>query len=231
LQGERPIGYLGSLIGLDPTETGPHGPWRLSIDGGRFEVEQIPVAPLRWEELPVSVEALTTAEDLLPALEAALRELHARLAPTLTGLKAVGCRLVLTGASPVHRELRNLLRRGEPETLRRKLDEVFYFVDKIIDRSRPPLDLVRLAGEDHPPALLARRLLALERGGNEAAELIGRARRELIRVIDESYWTPHLERPELDDERVRRLLLDTGLEALEELLRQTEPAPAGEPAP
>jgi hypothetical protein len=230
LQEERPIGYLGSLIGLDPTETGPHGPWRLSIDGGRVEVEQIPLAPLRWEELSVSVDALTSAGELLPALDAAIRDLHAGMAPSHDGLKAVGCRVVLSGASKLHRELRSALRQGEPETLRRKLDDVLYFVDKIIDRSRPSLDLMRLAGEDHPPALLARRLLALEQGGDEAAELIGRARRELTRIVDEPYWA-HLERTELDDDQVRRLLLEAGLEALEELLKQVESDTAGESAP
>ena len=41
--GSRPCGYLGSLVGLDPSETGPHGPWLLngSEDGG-ISLEQIP---------------------------------------------------------------------------------------------------------------------------------------------------------------------------------------------
>jgi hypothetical protein len=227
-------------IGVMHCEVDSRGPYAPVT---RAELESAPVdgwflghvhapssLPLRWEELSVSVDALTSAGELLPALDAAIRDLHAGMAPSHDGLKAVGCRVVLSGASKLHRELRSALRQGEPETLRRKLDDVLYFVDKIIDRSRPSLDLMRLAGEDHPRALLARRLLALEQGGDEAAELIGRARRELTRIVDEPYWA-HLERTELDDDQVRRLLLEAGLEALEELLKQVESDTAGESAP
>ena len=34
-KGRRPSGYLGSLVGLDPSETGPHGPWLLRVPQNR----------------------------------------------------------------------------------------------------------------------------------------------------------------------------------------------------
>ncbi|MEJ2483766.1 MAG: FAD-dependent oxidoreductase, partial [Gemmatimonadota bacterium] len=64
------------------------------------------------------------------------------------------------------------------------------------------LDLERLAAADDPPALLARRLLALERGGAEAEGLIRQARRELQRVADEPHWE-RLEQVSVEDWLIR----------------------------
>ena len=67
--GARPSGYLGSLVGLDPSETGPHGPWLLRVqDGGALHLEQIPLAPIRWEEISISVEGLEHVEDVADRL-------------------------------------------------------------------------------------------------------------------------------------------------------------------
>ena len=61
----RPSGYLGSLVGLDPLETGPHGPWLLRIsNGGDLHLEQVALAPLRWEHLLVSIDGLEHVEDV-----------------------------------------------------------------------------------------------------------------------------------------------------------------------
>ena len=56
-------GYLGSLVGLDPTETGRHGPWLIELPGGReVHCRHLPLSPLRWEHLSVSVEGLEHVE-------------------------------------------------------------------------------------------------------------------------------------------------------------------------
>ena len=61
----RPSGYLGSLAGLDPSETGPHGPWLLRIsNGGDLHLEHVPLAPLRWEYATVSIDGLEHVEDV-----------------------------------------------------------------------------------------------------------------------------------------------------------------------
>jgi len=50
LSGPRPIGYLGSLAGLDPGEPGPHGPWLATVNGpGDISIKHLPMASLRWE--------------------------------------------------------------------------------------------------------------------------------------------------------------------------------------
>ncbi len=75
-----PSGYLGSLVGLDPSESGPHGPWLVRLqDGGRPVVEQVPLAPLRWKHVDVPIESLEHAEDvpelLLGETERIVREI------------------------------------------------------------------------------------------------------------------------------------------------------------
>lgn len=56
LDGDRPIGYLGSLVGLDAGETGAHGPVEVRVGtNGGILAERIPMAPVRWETLEVDV--------------------------------------------------------------------------------------------------------------------------------------------------------------------------------
>jgi len=221
LSGARPRGYLGSLVGLDPTETGTHGPWVLKVGAGAgLTVEQVPLAPLRWEEVELDVSELGGPDELLPALLGSLDALRQRLAGSLGDALAVGCRVRLTGSSPRHRELRAEWERAEPEALRRGHDGIVYFVQKVVDDSKPAIDLERLATGDDPPALLARRLLELSRG--EAAPLLRRARRDLEAVAEEPWWR-HLGLAGLDDDRTRELVFRAGLRALEELLQQAPP--------
>ncbi len=40
--------YLGSLTGLDPSETGRHGPVLVRVGAGRLAAERLPLAPLLW---------------------------------------------------------------------------------------------------------------------------------------------------------------------------------------
>jgi hypothetical protein len=220
LERGRPIGYLGALVGLDPSETGPHGPWLVRVGGNEpIEVEQLPLAPLRWETVELDAAVVGAADELDRAIHRAIEEFHGRATATLGEARAVGCRVRLTGRSALHRELRRRIDAADLESLRFNCDGVLYFVNKVIDESRPEIDLESLAGEDHPPGLLARKLLALEKGGEEATTLLQQARRELMRVSDDRIWA-QLDPVGLDDRMLHRLLLDSGTRALEELLEQ-----------
>jgi exonuclease SbcD len=224
LVGPRPIGYLGSLVGLDPTEVGFHGPRLVTVAAaGAIEVETVPLAPLRWEAVDLSVSDLDDPDRVEGAIKAAIETLHRATEAERGQTLAVGCRVTLTGASRHHRALRRQVDGGRLEGLRIKIDGVLYFVDRVADSSRPALDLEAIAGRDNPPALLASRLLSLERRDDASRLLVQRARLELLRVTDERSWS-NLERPEPDDEAVRRRLIDAGTRALEELLEQTNEA-------
>ena len=217
------IGYLGSLVGLDPSETGLHGPWILEIDErGQFSIKQISLGPLRWEELPVAVDKLSNEGDLKDILRDSMASLHKRLLPQLEGVKAVGCRIKLVGPREIHRDVAHRLNPSDLEDVKPRFDEVLYFVEGIIDYSRLSLDLKRIAQASDPPGLLARQLLALENGEEDARQLIREARHRLEKEVASSDWS-QLERIQLTQEQIRELLLQTGLSALEELLGQIEP--------
>lgn len=224
LDGPRPIGYLGSLVGLDPTEVGFHGPRLVTVSSaGAIDVETVPVAPLRWEFVEVPVSDLDDPDRVEGAIKAAVESLHRRTEAERGETLAVGCRMTLTGTSRHHRALRQQVDGGQLEGLRIKIDGVLYFVDRVFDSSRPPFDLEALAGQDNPPALLATRLLSLQRRDDASRLLVRRARQELLRVTDERSWS-QLERPEPDEEEVRQRLIDAGTRALEELLEQANEA-------
>lgn len=217
----RPIGYLGSIIGLHPGETGAHGPWlvRVAADGA-MSVEQVPLAPLRWEEAAVAVDAVGDLDGLDASIHVSIEELHDRLVPELAQVRAVGVRVRLVGLSPIHRRLRQALASEERERLRVVHGGVVYFVHELRDDSSPAFDLDRLARGSDPPALLARHLLELDRGGDAAAALVRDAERALAGVLSSNNWG---QLGELDDPPrvIREALHRAALLALDELRAQT----------
>jgi len=230
--GPRPIGYLGSLLGLDPSETGLHGPWLVHARGpGQVEAEQLPLAPLHWDHQEVDISALGSVADLDAELGAAL--LQCARAQRAAGGQAcaIGVRPRLVGETDQSRELRRALASDQLDELARDLDGALVFVDSIVDETRVRVDLAAQAAGADPPALLARKLLALEEGGEEAATLIQNLRRELLREVEDPRWA-ELEGAEerLSDAAIAEQLRQVARDALGELLAQREglPEPGGE---
>jgi DNA repair exonuclease SbcCD nuclease subunit len=230
--GPRPVGYLGSLQGLDPSETGLHGPWLVQARGpGRIDLEQLPLAPLHWDQCEVDVSDLGSVDDLDAELGAAL--LRCARAQRAAGGQAsvIGVRPRLVGATDRSRELRRALASDQLDELARDLDGTLVFVDRLIDETRARLDLAAQAAGADPPALLARKLLALERGGEEAATLIRNLRRELLREVEDPRWAALEDGGErLSDSAIGEQLRQVARDALVELLAQKErrPEAAGE---
>ena len=95
------------------------------------------------------------------------------------------------------------------------------------------MDLEEVATGDDPPALLARKLLALERGGDERRELLDLLRSELRPLAEDARWGP-LERirnaeDPLSEEALGAALKQAGTTALHTLLSQRE-ARGGKPS-
>jgi DNA repair exonuclease SbcCD nuclease subunit len=212
----RPVGYLGSLVGLDPGETGPRGAWSVRVaSNGEIRSERVHTEPLRWETRDVALEPPGDAA----AVERTVRRAIERLAegPAATSsLRAVGCRIRLTGETG-RLDVRRTIETHAFTDLRVTLGETVYFVDRVEDDTSVELDLETLATRGDPPGLLASRLLSIERGGDDARLLLQQARRELQRTADDRRWL-RLEPVELDDTAVRRLLIDAGRRVLAELL-------------
>ncbi|MDA2932951.1 DNA repair exonuclease [Acidobacteria bacterium AH-259-D05] len=220
-----PCGYLGSLVGLDPTETGPHGPWRVHVAyDGTVSVEQVSLAPLRWETLTMPVEGLTDPEDLGDAILDAAGRLPRELEETGSGLRALGVRVRLEGPTREYAKLRSWVDQHRWAGIQRQIGETLVFVNSISSHFTPAIDLVDLAAGADPPALLAGKLLALEGGGPEAQALIEAARTELRPLAADGRWSVLEDMRDnadpLSDQAVSELLHQAATDALHALLAQ-----------
>lgn len=223
----RPCGYLGSLVGLDSSETGPHGPWLATVSrGGRIDLRLIPVAPLRWERMAVPVDGIEHADDVADRLLSQAERVVRRLGATAPLPRALGLRAHLTGASGCYEEIRGWIKAGEWRTLNRVVDGAVVFFDALADAMELQLDLAQLGSGDDPAALLAQRLLLLERGGEGSRTLLDKARAALAGTARDAAWQPALEHRNagdpLSDDALRDLLQRAGKTALNAMLSSRE---------
>ncbi len=178
--------YLGSLTGLDPGETGCHGPVLVAVHrDGSLVRERLPLAPLRWEKLAVPCDGLHEPEtDLRSVLEGALGEFV--VTNGLESGTALGVRIELTGTVDRPHAVATASRRLEPSDLVTEIGGVVVFVDRIESRVRSRVDLEELARGADPVGLLARRILVLEgtRQDDDLAERLLERTRAAVDSVD-----------------------------------------------
>jgi DNA repair protein SbcD/Mre11 len=230
--GARPSGYLGSLIGLDPSETGPHGPWIIAVsNSGQLQLRQIPLAPLRWDYVSVSIDGLENVEDVPDRLLVEAEKFVRQLTETGVSPRALGLRVHLTGTSPHYAEIVKRIASGEWNALGRVVDDTAVFFNKIIDSMELRLDLTEIAKGDDPAALMAQRLLVLQRDDDQSRALLDKARAELSNVARDDLWSPVRDHRNaldpLSDDAVREVLVRSGKAALNAMLSRRSP---GEPS-
>ena len=217
--GSRPSGYLGSLVGLDPSEAGPHGPWLLRVPyGGALQMEQVPLAPLRWEHVTVSIDGLEHVEDVPDRLLDEAGKFVRQLGESGIAPRALGLRVRLTGASSRYDEVRKRLAAGEWNGLGRVVEGTAVFFNKIIDAMELRLDLAEIAKGDDPAALMAQRLLILGNDDDRSRALLEKVCASLDGFALEDLWTPiqdHRSATDpLSDDALRDLLFRSGKTAL-----------------
>lgn len=219
----NPSGYLGSLVGLDASETGLHGPWLIKVSGhGDLLMEQVPLAPLRWEQISVSVDGLEYVEDVPDRLLAEAEKFVHQLSEAGSAPRALGLRVRLEGASHQYEEIRQQVAAGDWNTLSRIIDDTGVFFNKIIDSMELHLELTEIATGDDPAALLARRILLLQHNDDQSATLLEAARAELSSIARDDQWSPLHDRRSatdpLSDEALREMLLQAGKAALQAMV-------------
>lgn len=221
----RPLGYLGSLVGLDPGELGQRGPWLANSSAGSWQLEQLALSPLLWESMEVDVSTCEDAQAVEVELTRTVRALAREAGSRLDGVRVVGLRLRLVGRTELASEELRRAGRAARDQLQIKVEGVLFFVDKVSDETRPAFDLDALARRDDPLALVARRLLVLQEGGEECRRLVAAARPRFESVAGHANFGPLTDGPPAD-EAIRDLLLRTAVRALEELLVQKDASPA-----
>ena len=210
-----PNGYLGSLTGLDRSESGPHGPWLLTIAGGRLaDVKQLPLAPLRWERLDVTLDGIAAPEDALGRLSEALAGLDGQVGQAA----AVGLQVIFTGRTDLGAAAGNAFPKEQRGCFPSNASDRHYFIESIHAETRPQIDLARLAERTDPLGLLAQRLLLLEQpaGHSERDKLIAEAEERLRRQAELPRWKQLHPHPPAALEWLRR----AGFRALDNLLAQ-----------
>lgn len=214
----RKAGYLGSLSPLDPTETGVHGPWLLTVDGKAITMEHLPLAPIRWDSADVSVTAGTPPEDVENLVADALTKRCMELDQELGAARVFGCRITVNGATRFLAEIRERCVAGAEELVLRQGD-VDCFVDKISPgKLTVAHDLADLAQVSDPPGVLARMLMDIEQGTEQGRKLVKAAQPELAKETGKLNWrgagTIDME------QRAAEALLEAGRLALDKMLAQ-----------
>ncbi len=214
--GARPLGYLGTLVGLDAADSGPRGPWLVSVDAhGITALEQILLAPVRWEEVVLDAGGLALPdaegdafEVLFEHVVGALRRAADGLAPTLGAARCVVADVILTGRTPSRARLDELAARLAAQAIVESSAGVPYLVRTIRNRTAAALDVETLARGNDPAAVLARLVSSLRSGGPDAAALVDEARRTVESALPGTT-------PERD--AIRAALDEAGIDALEAL--------------
>ena len=226
LDGAKPIGYLGSLTGLDPTETGTHGPWHVQVSrAAGVSAKQLPLAPLRWEALEVPLDGLTEPEEVDRRVIRALNERHAQLLQIGAEPLVVGCRLRLVGRTAYRSDLERHFAAQDLRSFLLPQDGIHYFIDKLRIEALPDVDLDTLAQGSDPAGLLARKILLIRRpeSDQERRAFIDKATKRLDDIVDTPTYTALAEKT-LDEAHVVALLEQAAVRALDELLNQRDAA-------
>lgn len=191
-QSSPPILYPGSPQPLDPGETGLHGPWLVEVSPqGSVEMQQVPLATLRYETTPVQVDGSATVEEVSEQITATLdNRVQAIRDEMHTTLRHVVFRLSIEGATEAYGDLPQELNRLE-EQLRLSRGSVTATIDKADNGTQPPLDLEELAGQTGPMGEIADILLALDDGDpGEHADLLRDTEQRLQKVFRANAYQP-----------------------------------------
>lgn len=224
LTADHPVGYLGSLTGLGIGEPGPHGPWMVSVDEGRIsDLQQLPIAPLRWERVEVDVEGLPDAEAARGRVLESIAALDEQLRTEEASPLAVGLRLTFAGHTGLREELEMLFTREELGDIDMGGTIQYFVAGPPEFETLPLVDLAALSLQADPAGLLARRLVLLERqdGDPERRALLEEARKELTSVEGNSAFKA-LGRDPSSEAELADLMLRAGRLALDQLLSGKE---------
>ncbi len=223
LDGERPIGYLGSVTALRASDTGPRGPWLIEWRQGRIKATHLPLAPLRFDSLEVDLSALRAPEEMAEAVLAASRAHVDTLGDPGLGPEVIGLRLRLTGRCRFEQTLGRAAEDLVADSRPWKQGEVRLFVQKAVIATEAAIDLERLARQEDPCGLLAQRILVLQnRAQPDFDALIAEARPRLAGAVGQKEFR-ELE-TSLEDEQVRYWLMQAARTALNGLLAQKQGA-------
>ena len=169
--------YPGSIQGLHINETGRHGCCLVRVDGKTCAVEHLPLAPVVWDKVVVTVDDAAEALDVLE--ESILAALAGRVGE-YSGADALFCRVTLEGATALDAELR---RPGSLATLLDRLrveltangDAARVWIKDIRLATAPARDFSVLAERDDLVGEIVRMAVAMNDAPAGAEDMVARA--------------------------------------------------------
>jgi hypothetical protein len=130
----------------------------------------------------------------------------------------------LGGASDQYDAIRRRIAGGEWNGLGRVVDGTAVFINKVIDAMELRLDLAEIAAGDDPAALMAQRILLLQRDDDQSMALLEEMRTRLRDIERDDQWSPLREHRDtidpLSNESLSNILLGAGTAALHAMLSQ-----------
>ena len=224
---ERPIGYLGSICGLDSGEKGWHGAWLAEVHpGGAVDISRISVSPIRWEQVSINVAEITSgelddiADSILSLTDDALTKFSTSLQDELDKEQLVACEIQIDGRSSVNRSyiqsaVDTIVANGG---ITQPLADRTFIVTKFKNRAKPALDLDHLAKGTDAVAILAAKIKLLEENSHEARTILEEARKEIPTQIHNSLRHNLFNNVLKDDAKLTQILVEAGYDALEAVI-------------
>ena len=163
----RPFGYLGSLGALDAGEPGIHGPWEFTTGPHGPVLRQVPLSPIRFENLEVELDdaAAGDADTVMDTIRGtADATFGGQIANAQRWLKLLVLRVTLTGRVESRHGIADAITRHDPADFF-DLGGIPCTLARIADSPHPPVDLEALARDTSPAGEIARLIRTLERGG------------------------------------------------------------------
>lgn len=217
--------YPGSPQALSPKETGPHGSFLLSLEGKNANARQVPLSPVRYEQLQIDITDAENESEFRNRITQGLFDDVRGRVEELDMVTHIVYDILLTGR---HSSMRNLeIWSGLTEEFESEIvSETVVKVRKIVNDTEPIVEnLAELANQPTPPGILAKAILDLEAGKSSRflEELISELKDTIGNVNRSRTYQPlirfdeHL--PE-SDETARTLLLRESRHLLGELISQ-----------
>lgn len=211
--------YPGSPQPMDPGEPGPHGPWIIDVSGPRqLAARQLTMARVRYEELTIDLTGMVSKAEFESQISQCVRRFLDQVAESSRTLEYLSLRLRLTGRTPVFAEIPGWL--GPlTDQLARTSGQVAAGIDKVLNHTRPELDLRELSQKRDLCGTLARFVLQLQSASqlDEETNALLQETRERIRGVHDASVYARIDRDAVPgEEGVREklvgqamLLLDT----------------------
>ena len=232
----RPIGYLGSICGLDSSEKGWRGAWLAEIHpGGAVDMSKISISPIRWERVFINAAdiALGTREDVVDSIQSLTHDAFATLSSSLREElgeeRVVACEIQIDGRSAAKRsDIQSAVDEiAASGGTTRTVEDRNFIAAKFNNRAKPALDLDALAKGADAVAILAAKIKALEENSPEARLILEEARGKIPDRIHASLRRSLSENALANDAELARILVEAGYEALEAVIATGNPDAGG----